>query len=120
MDSGAHRRLTGVGNELIHANLRRLAESNLDCFVVVRIPLIPGYNDSEENLRATARYVRELGLEVINILPFHRLGESKWRQVGKDYSFAETTSLERSELETYIRWIREEGVTCYSGWETPF
>jgi glycyl-radical enzyme activating protein len=120
MDSAAHRRLTGVGNELIHANLRRLAESSLDCFVVVRIPLIPGYNDSEENLRATARFVRELGLEVINILPFHRLGESKWRQVGKEYSFAETTSLERSDLETYIRWIREEGITCYSGWETPF
>lgn len=120
MDTAEHKRLTGVGNELIHSNLRRLAESDLDCFVVVRIPLIPGYNDSEENLRDTARFVRELGLEVINILPFHRLGESKWRQVGKEYTFAETKSLERHELEDFVRWIKEEGINCYSGWETPF
>jgi len=120
MDTEMHRKFAGVGNELIHENLKRLAKSDLDCFVVVRIPVIPGFNDSEENLRATARFVREIGLEVINILPFHRLGESKWRQVGRTYSFAETKSIERDELAAHVRWIEEEGVTCYSGWETPF
>lgn len=120
MDSEAHARLTGVGNTLILDNIRRLAASDAACFVVVRVPVIPDFNDSEENLRATARFVRACGLEVINLLPFHRLGESKWRQVGRPYAFAERRSLERHELVRHAQWVRDEGVTCYLGWETPF
>ena len=89
MDPERHTELTGADNELILANVKALAASDWPGFVVVRIPVIPGCNDSEENIRATARFVREGGLEVINLLPFHRLSESKWRQVGEDYAFEE-------------------------------
>ena len=120
LDPGAHRAGTGASNALTLKNLQLLAASDLPCFVVVRIPVIPGWNDSETNLRATARFVRDCGLEVINLLPFHRLGESKWRQMGREYPYAGQKSLERGALEPYAAWIREEGVTCYTGWETPF
>ena len=120
MDPVAHKSLTGVDNQKILKNLETLAASEANCFVVVRIPIIPDFNDSEKNLRATARFVKEAGLEVINILPFHRLGESKWRQVGRSYEFADRRSLEREELQIHAEWIREEGLMCYIGWETPF
>jgi glycyl-radical enzyme activating protein len=120
MDPGRHREGTGASNRLVLENLRRLGASELDCFVVVRVPVVPGFNDSEENLRATARFVRECGLEVVNLLPFHRLGESKWRQAGLAYPYGDQRSLEREELARAAQWVREEGATCYLGWETPF
>ena len=120
MDPVAHKAKTGADNALTLRNLKLLGASDLDCFVVVRIPVIPGWNDSEANLRATARFVKECGLEVINLLPFHRLSESKWRQVGQDYAFKDTKGMTLEDLKPYAQWIRDEGITCYTGWETPF
>lgn len=120
MDPAAHKRMTGTDNTLILKNIKLLADSDLDCFVVVRIPVISGFNDSEENIRATARFVRNCGLEVINLLPFHRLGESKWKQLGREYAFKDVPGMKLEELDSAAQWVREEGVTCYAGWETPF
>jgi pyruvate formate lyase activating enzyme len=120
MDPEAHKCMTGRDNSLILKNVRLLAESDLDCFVVVRIPVILGFNDSEENIRATARFVRDCGLEVINLLPFHRLGESKYKQLGLEYAFKDIPGLKLDQLDQAAAWVREEGLTCYTGWETPF
>jgi len=120
MDPVAHKARTGVDNALILKNVQLLAGSDLDCFVVIRIPVIPGFNDSEANIRATARFVKACGLEVINLLPFHRLSESKWRQVGRDYAFKDIPGMNKEDLEPHAQWVRDEGLTCYTGWETPF
>ena len=58
--------------------------------------------------------------EVINLLPFHRLSESKWRQVGDPYPYADLPGMTSEQLEPLAEWIRAEGITCYTGWETPF
>jgi len=120
MDPVAHKAMIGADNALTLKNVRLLGESDLDCFVVVRIPVIPGFNDSEENIRATARFVRSCGLEVINLLPFHRLGGSKWKQLGREYTFADEPGMMLDQLDEAAGWVREEGLTCYTGWETPF
>lgn len=78
MDSAAHRRLTGAGNETILANLVHLRrEMGKD--MEVRTPIVPGCNDDLENIRATARFIaEELGADVPwRLLPYHRLGLSK-------------------------------------------
>ena len=120
MDPSEHQRLTGADNALTLKNLQALGASELDCFVVVRIPVIPGCNDSETNIRATARFVRNCGLEVINLLPCHRFSESKWKQVGREYAFREMPGMTLEQLDQSAAWVREEGLTCYTGWETPF
>lgn len=120
MDPQAHRSMTGADNALTLKNLQLLGASDLDCFVVVRIPVVPGFNDGEENLRATARFVRSCGLEVINLLPFHRLSESKWKQAGREYAFKDVPGMLMEQLDQPAAWIRDEGITCYTGWETPF
>lgn len=120
MDPERHRELTGVSNELILSNIRAVAGSDWPGFMIVRIPVIPGCNDSVENVRATARFVKEIGLEVINLLPFHRLGESKYRQLGRTYAFQETEGVPVEALEPLKRVVESEGLTCYLGWRTPF
>jgi len=57
--------------------------------VIVRVPTIPGYNDSDENIDATARWTKEeLGPDVaVNLLPYHRLGESKNESLGKEINW---------------------------------
>ncbi len=84
MDSEEHKRLTGVPNELILNNIRHVYH-DMKKAVIVRVPTIPGCNDSEENIAATARFVKEeLGPDVgIHLLPYHRLGESKNESLGK-------------------------------------
>ncbi len=84
MDSNEHRRFTGVPNELILENLQRIVTLGLP--VRARLPLVPGYTDSVENVRATASFVSGLpNLEALDILPYHRLGEFKWEQLGRAY-----------------------------------
>ena len=121
MDTEIHKKLTGVGNELILKNIRRLAEKpDWDGFMVPRIPIIPEVNDSEENIRNTAKFVKDIDLEVINILPFHRLGESKYRQVGQEYRFAEQEAPSDEHMLKLKSIIEEEGLVCFIGYETPF
>lgn len=89
MDSEIHKELTGVPNELILSNIRHIYH-DLHKTVTVRVPVITGYNDSDENIRETARFTKEeLGDDVgIHLLPYHRLGESKNDSLGKKMDFS--------------------------------
>jgi pyruvate formate lyase activating enzyme len=83
LDSQVHRQFTGVGNELILSNLGKLAR--LGAPIRVRVPLIPGVNLTQENLRQTAAYVETLGEAVrsVDLLPFHKLGTAKYQALGR-------------------------------------
>jgi pyruvate formate lyase activating enzyme len=85
MDADEHKRGTGVGNALILENARRLAQSRVP--VVVRLPLIPGFNDTPENLSATGMFLRETGLDTVEIMPYHTLGAAKHAALGRQYTF---------------------------------
>lgn len=84
MDTDAHQRHTGVGNELILDNLRVLSESS-ETEIWIRVPLIPGFNDSDENLENVAEFVGSLPRRhPVFLLPFHAIGVDKWRRLGKE------------------------------------
>ncbi|MCL1895256.1 MAG: glycyl-radical enzyme activating protein [Clostridiales bacterium] len=86
MDSAKHLEFTGVDNALILENLDRAAGSNAD--LVIRLPLIPGVNDDDENLRQTAGLAQKVGAKEVHLLGFHQAGRSKWQGLGRDYRFA--------------------------------
>jgi len=88
MDTEQSRVLTGVPNELILENARKMAAEGTA--LQIRIPIIPGYNDSEENLRATSQFCLELGpaVKLVQILPYHRLGKVKYERLQKKYELA--------------------------------
>lgn len=120
MDSRRHREGTGVGNETILSNIRCLAGSGWPGRLLPRMPVIPGFNDSEENARATAAFLKECGLREINLLPFHRLGASKHRQLGMEYAYEDQAATKPEELKPLAAIYEEQGMSCYLGSATPF
>ncbi|MQY83342.1 glycyl-radical enzyme activating protein [archaeon] len=85
MNSGVHRALTGVPNELIVENLRRLDGHGIP--VWIRIPLIPGRNDGDANFHAMGELLSGLAnVERVEILGYHRLAESKYERAGMEYT----------------------------------
>ena len=78
-----HRELTGVGNELILSNLKALCKNeNLRNKITIRMPLVSGLNDAMEDVLCAASFVRQAGLQKIELLPYHEMGVSKARGVG--------------------------------------
>lgn len=97
MDSETHRRLTGVGNERILSNLRRAA--GLGIPMVIRTPVVMGYNDSEENILAIGRFIRDqLGNAVIQyqLLPYRKMGTEKYAALGVPYPMGDYQPPERT------------------------
>lgn len=89
MDSDTHKKLTGVPNEPILENLKHIYHQ-LQVPFMISLPTITGYNDSDENIAATAKFIaEELGTDVpVRLLPYHRLGESKNDSLGKEMDFS--------------------------------
>lgn len=83
MDDEAHRKHTGVSNERILHNARTLIQSGKPCRI--RIPLIPGVNDTEKNLRATAAFIADCGKAPVELLPYHKTAGAKYEMVGQTY-----------------------------------
>lgn len=84
MDSAAHKRLTGVPNELIIENLKKLNDMRKD--IIIRIPVIPGYNDSRENLTASAEFIASLkSVQRLDLIGYHNYSKKKYEQLGREY-----------------------------------
>jgi len=95
MDQEMHRQGTGMDNALILKNARIMASMRS---VRISLPLIPGYNDSEENLLATAEFALSLGVESIDINPLHKLGADKYTYLGLESPCDACRSPDRQEV----------------------
>jgi len=86
MDDEKHKEGTGVSNKLILENAKKLVEANKK--IQFRTPLIPDFNDTRENVKATACFIRnELGLapaDHLELLAYNNLGEEKYSRMGAD------------------------------------
>ncbi len=96
MDPGRHKELTGVDNSLILKNAQAVVSKGKS--MTLRIPLIPTYNDSDENIQAIGRFALELGVSEIHLLPYHRLGISKFPALGMEYKLAHLDSYRKEEV----------------------
>lgn len=108
MDSAQHERFSGVPNRVILENLCRACD--LGVRTAVRIPLIPGYNASEENVRAIGEFVRRLRtVAQIELLPYHRLGETKYRWLERGYGLAGLKAPSDTEVDGLRRLLEGMG-----------
>jgi pyruvate formate lyase activating enzyme len=89
IDSARHTEYTGVSPELILENARRLSGKGIP--MLIRVPVIPGYTDGEDNIRGILQFARNLAsVAKVDLLPFHRLGEPKYKKLGRNYIFEGT------------------------------
>ena len=109
MDSAVHKKWSGAGNELILENIRQTAQAGKK--LVVRIPVIPQINDSDENMRATAAFMRDnLGdsLVQVQLLPYRKMGIEKYNSLGIPYPMGDDYKMqERSVWEANLLRIRD-------------
>jgi pyruvate formate lyase activating enzyme len=111
IDPAVHKRVTGKSNQKILHNLELVSKSGVP--VIVRIPVIPGINDSEDNIKDMARYIAGLdNIKEVNLLPYHRLGVSKYIMLDRKYSLSKLMPLEHSELEKYLPIFDSFNITC--------
>ena len=89
IDDDAHIEIAKVPSKPILDNAKLVAGSGIP--MIVRIPLIPGQTDTEENIHAITGFVTELGSGVIavNVLPYHRFGLSKYEMLDREYELGE-------------------------------
>ncbi len=98
IDPVLHKEYTGVSNDLILSNLIKL--SSVFQKLIVRIPVIPGYNDCVDVQRGMYKFLKQNleKLHSVELLPFHRLGSGKYRGLGRRYSMEDVPSLKRNDL----------------------
>ncbi len=95
MDEKKHKEATGVSNKRILENLSKLADSDKD--ILIRIPVIPGFNDTEEDMHQSAAFLSGLSRKIpVELLPFHQLGSGKYDIIGKEYKAKDLMPLDRN------------------------
>ena len=113
LDTEKHKKFTGIGNEQILKNAARISQISS---TVVRVPVIPGFNYSEEEIRAITEFAKMLrGVRTIHLLPYHTFGENKYDLLGRDYALADIKPLKPEELEHLKTMVEREGFQCIIG-----
>lgn len=114
MDDAEHQKITGVSNRIILKNAKKAA---IMCPTIIRIPVVPGLNDSKENIEATARFVQELGENVqrIELLPYHNLGAVSYSRLGREYPLDSLVPHTREELAELKKAVETCGIAAQIG-----
>lgn len=113
MDDKKHRKYTGVSNKPILSNFRKLARNGNN--ILVRFPIIPGINDSEENVTQTAEFLVSCGTKNMNLLPYHRAGIEKYTGLGKTYKLQKTLSPSEHKLRQIKKELEASGLRVKMG-----
>jgi pyruvate formate lyase activating enzyme len=118
MDSAVHLRWTGVPNELILENARRLSRADVD--VIVRVPVVPEVNDDPANLERTAAFLADFPrLRGVELLPYHDLGVGKVHVLQRPGEQRRFRTPERSELEAHAAPFVARGLPVLSPTRAP-
>jgi pyruvate formate lyase activating enzyme len=111
-DTERHRSLTGMDNAPTHAFARRLAARRVPIWV--RYVLVPGLSDDPEDVAKTAAFAGELGnVERVDVLPFHQMGQYKWKKLGLEYTLENTPSPSNELVEQTCALFRSAGLKAY-------
>ncbi len=115
MDSTLHKKYTGVGNELILENAAKAAP--LVPEMVVRWPVIPGFNDSDENAAALAAYLKQNMPSVsrVDLLPYHSAGKSKCERIGTEYGYEPPYELSKERVAELQGLLLDNGLDARIG-----
>lgn len=108
-DPKLHKFWTGVSNEKILFNMKYLLERRAER-MWVRTPVIPGVNDTVDNIKAMAEFLQGYPIARVELLPFHDIGLSKYTALGKEYDFSGADFVTREKMEELREVLRVSGI----------
>jgi len=111
-----HKEFTGRSNELMMENARKVALSG-KTRLVIRVPVIPTFNDTVEEIQGIARFADTLpGVDKIHLLPYHRLGQDKYEGLGRPYLMGNVEPPSKEHMETLKKAVHAVcGLDCQIG-----
>ncbi len=109
IDPAKHVKYTKVSNELILENARRVSGKGIP--MLLRIPVVPGYTDGDNNIRGIMEFACTLeSVAKVDLLPFHRLGEPKYSKLGRNYVFEGTQPPTEEHMRKLKRLVESFGL----------
>ena len=111
-----HREFTGRSNELMLENAKKIAASHMT-ELSIRVPVIPGFNDTPEEIRDIAAYTRALGnVKRLHLLPYHRLGQDKYAGLGREYLMGDVKPPANEKMRELLTAAEQTaGIECQIG-----
>ena len=114
MNSAKHAEFTTQPNELILSNIRVLADEARD--LIIRVPVIPTFNDTPEEISAIAAFAELLGtVKELHLLPYHRLGFDKYVGLGREYGMGDLPTPTKEHMQTLRDVASRKGLTVIIG-----
>lgn len=110
MDTQKHKEYTGWGNEQILENLTALCRDFPAISKCVRTPVIPGFNDTPEEIQAIRTFLQQFSNVSYEALPYHEFGRGKYKALGRPYPMGDVKL--RDEMREYIETINAQGLTA--------
>ena len=116
MDPDKHREFTGKSNELMLENVKKIAASGLT-ELSIRIPVIPGFNDTPEEIRDIALFAGSLpNVKRLHLLPYHRLGQDKYTGLGREYPMGDVEPPTQETMQILLDTAeKSSGLECQIG-----
>lgn len=116
MNPGKHKEFTGRENGLMLENAKKIAAEKR-CELIVRVPVIPGFNDTEKELMDIAAFADALpGVRQIHLLPYHSFGEGKYEGLGREYLMKGAAGIPDGRMDAFRERIEKEtSLVCQIG-----
>ncbi len=111
VDEKKHIEATGFSNKLIKENLRFLGQTCPEK-ICLRVPIIPGFTDSDENIDAIGAFCAVNDFTRVNILPYHKLGSTKHERLGSEYPIPDVQPPDDKKMRHIADIIESHGVEC--------
>jgi len=116
MDDQTHKELTGSGNKKILDNLKKISASTSRFSLIIRMPVIPGLNDTKKNIQALGEFCKGLKkITQIQLLPYHRLGMETYIRMSLPYPLEETIPPDEETMEEYRRVLAQMNLKARIG-----
>ncbi len=118
LNTHTHLEYTAVPNELIMSNLYSLVDSGAR--IILRIPLVPGFNMDDDHLQAVGDLAARLEIEGVHLMPFHQFGKDKYTRLCRPYLFEDQKGLQdtpegRAWLDQAVRLVSRPGLKVQVG-----
>lgn len=109
MDEKRHKAIVGVELQPLLDNMRRIDASGTP--LIFRVPVVPGHTDDKENLESMAGFMKDFEmLEKVELLPYHRMAEPKYRQLGREYKLSDLSPPSEREMEEAASVLKKQGI----------